>query len=95
MFQTLLKSVKQAASGLTMPHTSHYVAPGLVLVAAGLGLQLGLAWAPPSPEQMATTYNCFIAHAGWPQAGNSTDNFRPHEIKPSHSHELYFKGKTQ
>ena len=52
MLQTFLKSLKQAASGLSVPHTSHQVAPGTAVAAAGLGSQLGLAWAHPSLVQV-------------------------------------------
>ena len=51
MLQIFLTSLKQATSGLSERCTSHLVAPGLSLAAAGLGSQLGLAWPPPSPAQ--------------------------------------------
>ena len=53
MLQTFLKFLKQAASGLDVPHSSSQPAPGLMLAAAGLGSQFGLAGAPPSPAQVA------------------------------------------
>ena len=33
-----------------------------------LDSQLGFNWKSPSPAQVATISDCFIAHAGWPQA---------------------------
>ena len=53
MLPILLKSLKQAASGLIMPCTSHKVVPTLALAAADLGSQLGVTWAPPGPAQIA------------------------------------------
>ena len=43
MFQTFLKFLKQAASGLGMPHTSCEVAPGPALEDVCLVLQLDLS----------------------------------------------------
>ena len=38
------------------------------LAAVSLDSQLGYAWESPSPAQVATISDCFIAQAGWPQA---------------------------
>ena len=44
------------------------MAPGLAPAAASLGSQLGSAWEPPSPAQVAAISDCFIARAGSPPA---------------------------
>ena len=44
MLQTLLKSLKQAASGFSIPHTSHKVVLGPALAAADLSSKLGFTW---------------------------------------------------
>ena len=40
----------------------------LALAAASLGSHYGFTWESPSPAQVATNTDCFIALAGWPQA---------------------------
>ena len=51
MLRTFLISLKQAASGLCLPHTSKW--PQAWLAAAGLCSQFGLSWAPSSPAEVA------------------------------------------
>ena len=46
------KSLKQAASGLSVPHNSQ-ATPGPMLAAAGLSSQLGPSWIPLSPASVS------------------------------------------
>lgn len=54
--KTLLKYLKHAISGLSMPHISCEVAPGSALVATGLGLQSDLSWLTPSQEKVVDIF---------------------------------------
>ena len=53
MLQTFLKSLKQAASGLSVLRTSCEVAPGQALAETSLGSHFGPSWGPPCPAQGA------------------------------------------
>ena len=60
MLQIFPSCLNHAASSFSEPCTSHEVAPGPALAAAAiLSSQLGLAWAPPSPEQVAAICRSF------------------------------------
>lgn len=56
MLHTFPKCLRQAASGLSMPHTSHQVAPDLAVAAACLVLQLGFSKTLPSPAQVIAIF---------------------------------------
>ena len=45
--------------------------PGPALTAVSIESQLGFTWESPIPAQVAAISDCFIAHAGWPQAKHS------------------------
>ena len=72
---TLLKFFKHTASVLSEPYTSHYLAPDLILVAPGLGLQLGLSQATSSPAQVAAICRslCSSCQVAWGRAQAAAD----------------------
>ena len=72
MLQTFLKSLKQAASGLSVSHTSCSVAPGLTLAAAGLGSQLGFYWAPPNAALVAAIYRSLMPGGSGQNTGSGS-----------------------
>lgn len=77
MLQTFIKSLEQAVSDFTEPHTACLRTPGPAAEAAGLGSQIALTWVPPSRAQVT------VVEVGgqWSLLTLAAD--RP-EVNPSH-----------
>ena len=105
MLQTFLKSLSLAVSGLHLPLTSCWVAPGLARVAACLGTNLGLFWAPSHQTQVAAICSLCREAQGRAQAvADFAPPRRPHSqhtlgtasdkarLQPHHPHERHTQG---
>ena len=100
MLQTLLKSLKQAASGFSIPHTSHKVVLGPALAAADLSSKLGFTWDQAQhkwqPSQIALQLrqgapgntevgaDLGLHLQGVPEPAHPVDSFRHCQSTPPH-----------